>query len=103
MTTPLTVTAGRLPDGTRVLTAVGEIDMSNTDTLAAALDGVRDRLVVDLTQVEYLDSAGLNILFSHADHIELILGELLSPVVTVSGLAALVTVDVVDNPADPAP
>ena len=37
MTTPLTLTTGRRPDGTAVLTAVGEIDMSNADDLAAAL------------------------------------------------------------------
>ena len=54
MTTPLTLSTHRRPDGTPVVTAVGEIDMSNAgvfrDALirAAAADG---RLVVDLTGV----------------------------------------------------
>jgi anti-sigma B factor antagonist len=105
MTTPLTITPGRSPDGTAVLKAVGEIDMSNSHVLAAALEGVRDRVVVDLTEVEYLDSAGLNILFTHADHIELIAGSLLTPVLTISGLTDLITVTVpgTQDPPVPAP
>jgi anti-sigma B factor antagonist len=99
MTTPLTITPGHLPDGTALLKAVGEIDMSNSAALASALEGVRDRLVVDLTEVEYLDSAGLNILFNHADHIELIANALLTPVLEISGLADLVTVHREQHPA----
>lgn len=70
MTTPLTLTSGRRPDGTALLTAVGEIDLSNTEVLASALDGTSGLLVLDLTGVEYLDSAGLSVLFPHADRIE---------------------------------
>lgn len=91
MTTPLTLTAGNRPDGTALLEAVGEIDMSNTDALAAALDATTGPLVVDLTGVEYLDSAGLSVLFAHADRLELIAGPLLTPVLTISGLADLTT------------
>ncbi|MEV7674044.1 STAS domain-containing protein [Streptomyces sp. NPDC000963] len=91
MTTPLTLTPGRRPDGTAVLTAVGEIDMSNTSSLAAALDGTPGPLVLDLTDVEYLDSAGLSVLFSHADRLELVAGPLLAPVLTISGLTDLTT------------
>jgi hypothetical protein len=47
MTTPLTLTSGRGPDGTVVFKAVGEIDMTNSD----ALDDIPGRLVVDLTEV----------------------------------------------------
>ncbi|MEV0039183.1 STAS domain-containing protein [Streptomyces sp. NPDC050804] len=92
MTTPLTLTPGRRPDGTALLTAVGEIDMSNTDVLAAALDSTTGPLVLDLTGVEYLDSAGLSVLFPHADRIELIANPLLEPVLTISGLAGLTTI-----------
>ncbi|WP_228982037.1 STAS domain-containing protein [Streptomyces sp. DH12] len=108
MTTPLTLTPGRRADGTTLLTAVGEIDMSNTDALAAALDTAPGPVVLDLTEVGYLDSAGLNVLFSHADRMELITGPLLAPVLTVSGLADLTTVrerpgDAASDGPDPGP
>jgi anti-anti-sigma factor len=94
MTTPLALTSSRRPDGVTVLTAVGEIDMSNTGILAAALDQEPGpgRVVVDLTGVEYLDSAGLSVLFSHADRIELIATDLLEPVLAISGLTEVATV-----------
>ncbi|MTE22366.1 STAS domain-containing protein [Streptomyces sp. TRM43335] len=92
MTTPLTLTPGRRADGTALLTVVGEIDMSNTDALAGALEDIPGPLVVDLTAVEYLDSAGLSVFFRHADRIELIAPPLLTPVLTVSGLADIATV-----------
>ncbi|MFI7236122.1 STAS domain-containing protein [Streptomyces cyaneofuscatus] len=91
MTTPLTLTTRNRPDGTPLLKAVGEIDMSNTDALSAALDATTGPLVIDLTDVEYLDSAGLSVLFTHADRLELIAGPLLAPVLTISGLADLTT------------
>jgi anti-sigma B factor antagonist len=100
MTTPLTLTSGRRPDGTPVLTAAGEIDTSNAGAFTAALaDAVGGAvgegsatLMVDLTAVEYLDSAGLAALFAHADRIQLIASPLLTPVLTVSGLTDLVPV-----------
>ena len=92
MTTPLVLTPGRRPDGTALLSVTGEIDMSNADTLAHALDGSTDPLVVDLTAVEYLDSAALAVLFAHAHRIELIAPDILTPVLTISGLAELTTI-----------
>ncbi|MFI5833324.1 STAS domain-containing protein [Micromonospora sp. NPDC051300] len=96
MSTALTLTTSDDPDGTRVLTAVGEIDMSNAADFGAALaDAVRpdgDPLVVDLTKVEYLDSAGLAVLFPHAERVALVAGPLLEPLLTISGLADLTTV-----------
>ncbi|WP_181796730.1 STAS domain-containing protein [Streptomyces sp. WELS2] len=92
MTTPLTLTTGRSPDGTARLAVSGEIDMSNAASLAEALQGDSGPLVLDLTEVEYLDSAGLSVLFAHADRLQLIVTPLLEPVVTVSGLADLATV-----------
>lgn len=100
MTTPLSLTPGRYPDGTAFLTAVGEIDMSNTDALADALDNTAGRLVVDLTEVEYLDSAGLSVLFAHANRIELVAAPLLTPVLTIAGLTELTTVHTT-TPGDP--
>lgn len=97
MTTPLTLTDQRRPDGTPVLVAEGEIDMSNVGEFRAAVDRAAGggRLVVDLTAVDYLDSAGLAALFAHADRLELIAPPLLDPVLTVSGLADLATVHII--------
>ena len=103
MATQLELSTRRSPDGTPVVAAVGEIDMSNAGTFrdaltrASAADG---RLVVDLTGVEYLDSAGLTVLFTHAAHIELIATPLLAPVLTISGLADITTVHQIDVSAD---
>ncbi|GAA2410773.1 STAS domain-containing protein [Streptomyces glaucosporus] len=97
MTTALTITSHRQPDGTPVLTAAGEIDMSNVGDFRDAVDRAAagaERLVIDLTAVEYLDSAGLTVLFAHASRLDLIAPELLDPVITVSGLADLATVRV---------
>ncbi|MFE0806392.1 STAS domain-containing protein [Streptomyces sp. NPDC058794] len=92
MTTLLTLTPSRRPDGVTQLTAVGEIDMSNTEALARAIETTDGPLVIDLTEVEYLDSAGLSVLFRHIDRIQLIATPLLAPVLEVSGLADLTTV-----------
>lgn len=93
MTTPLTLSTGQRPDGTAVLTAVGEIDMSNAAQLRDALDRAgAGPLVLDLTSCEYLDSAGLTVLFTHADHIELVAAPLLVPVLKISGLSELASV-----------
>ncbi|MGC5038222.1 MULTISPECIES: STAS domain-containing protein [unclassified Streptomyces] len=92
MTTPLTLRTGRRADGTPQLSVSGEIDMSNASALAEALGTGTGRLVVDLTAVEYLDSAGLSVLFAHAERLELIVTPLLEPVLAVSGLAELATV-----------
>ncbi|BCJ56859.1 STAS domain-containing protein [Micromonospora endophytica] len=101
MTTALSLANSRRPDGTRVLTVIGEIDMSNAATFAAALTDAVDtdfeavdagHLVVDLTAVEYLDSAGLAALFPHAERIQLVVTPLLEPLLTISGLADLTTV-----------
>lgn len=97
MTTELHLTTGPGPNGAVVLTASGEIDMSNAETfagaLAAAVAGAAGaRLVVDITAVGYLDSAGLAALFAEADHIELRTGPLLVPLLEISGLTDLTTV-----------
>ena len=42
--------------------------------------------VVDLTRVEYIDSAGLAAIFPHVDRLRLLSNPLLTPVLTVAGL-----------------
>lgn len=96
MTSALSLTTTSLPDGTRVLSAVGEIDVTNNDTFAAAVaENVTGggTLVVDLTAVEYLDSSALHALFTHADRIRVVTGPLLVSVLTVSGLTSLTSVE----------
>ena len=98
MPTPLELSTRPGADGIPVVTVAGEIDMSNADRFrdalglaaAAAADG--GSFVVDLTGVEYLDSAGVHALFKHAARIRLIAGPLLEPVLTVSGLSDITSV-----------
>ncbi|MET7950989.1 STAS domain-containing protein [Micromonospora sp. NPDC005324] len=96
MSTALTLTTGHQPDGTPVLTAAGEVDMSNAADFAAALARAAEvapgQLTVNLTALEYLDSAGLAVLFPHVERIHLIASPLLAPVLTIAGLADLMTV-----------
>ena len=98
MATPLELSTRAGADGIPVVTVAGEIDMSNAgrfrDALglaAAAVDG--GSFVVDLTGVEYLDSAGVHVLFAHASRIRLIAGPLLEPVLSVSGLSGITAMD----------
>ncbi len=100
MTAPLELSTRRDDDGITVLTAVGEIDMSNADRFTAALDEAAaagaaqsdGRFTVDLTAVSYLDSAGLTALLTHADRIRIIAAGILAPVLAVTGLEPVTTV-----------
>lgn len=97
MTTPLTVTTDRR-DGTLALVAAGEIDLSNVHSFARALDDAiagssGTPVTVDLSAVDYVDSGGINVLFNCADRITLIVKPLLMPVLTISGLTELTTVE----------
>lgn len=99
MTTPLTLATARGSDGKFLLVAEGEIDLSNIDAFNLALTGAATEagggaLVVDLSAVEYLDSAAINTLATHADRIELVAHPILMPVLRVSGLTELTTVEV---------
>jgi anti-anti-sigma factor len=103
MVTPLSITSGRRDDGTLVLTATGEIDLTNIDSFVTALrdgsaavgpDGAT--LTVDLTAVEYLDSAAINALYGHAERMRLIANPILMPVLTISGLTEVAGVEPAD-------
>jgi anti-sigma B factor antagonist len=95
VTTPLELSARTDGDGTTVLTAVGEIDMSNAAGFRDALSqaGAGDAgFVVDLTGLNYLDSAGLTALLPYAPRIRVIATAVLAPVLSVSGLDSITTV-----------
>lgn len=100
MSTPLNLDTRRCSDGRLVLVAAGEIDLSNIDAFNQALTtaiseagGSGGKLTVDLSAVEYLDSAGINALYAHAEHIHLIAHPLLIPPLTISGLSELVSIE----------
>lgn len=100
----LTLDTTRSDDGKLVLIAAGEIDLSNIDTFTQALTtaitetaGRGETLTIDLSAVEYLDSAAINALFPHAEHIHVIAHPLLVRVFAISGLSELATVE----PASP--
>ena len=99
MPTSLTLDTARCNGGNLVLIAAGEIDLSNIDAFNQALTTATTEaassggtLTVDLSAVEYLDSAAINALFARADHIHLIAHPLLMSILTISGLTELVTI-----------
>jgi anti-anti-sigma factor len=107
MPTSLTLDTARCSDGNVMLVAVGEIDLSNIDAFDHALtaataesDGNNQPLLVDLSAVEYLDSSAINALATHADHIRLIAHQLLMPILRISGLAELTTIEPAPLTAD---
>lgn len=101
MTTPLHMTTGRTADGVAQLSAVGEIDLTNAAEFAARLraalgDGAA-RLLVDLTRVEYLDSAALATLFAHAERLDIRISPLNKALLHFSGLDQVAAVEVVQD------
>jgi anti-anti-sigma factor len=100
MPTALTLDTARGSDGKVVLSAAGEIDLSNVDTFADALAaaitqnaGSGGMLTVDLSAVQYLDSAAINVLFPHAEQLHLIAHPFLVRVFAISGLTELASVE----------
>ena len=105
MSTLLTLGIAHSNDGKLVLTASGEIDLSNIDTFTHALDtaiektaGSDRKLTVDLGTVKYLDSAAINVLFTHAEQIQLIVHPFLIRIFAITGLTELTSVE--PAPAD---
>lgn len=100
MSTLLTLDTARSNDGKLVLVAAGEIDLSNVDSFTHALTTAIDEtagsggpLTVDLRTVKYLDSAAINVLFNHAEQIQLIVHPFLIRIFTITGLTELTTVE----------
>jgi anti-anti-sigma factor len=100
MPTLLTLNTARRSDGKLMLVAAGEIDLSNIDGFDQALTAAATEaastggtLLVDLSAVEYLDSAAIHAIATHADHIHLIAHPLLMPVLRISGLTELATIE----------
>lgn len=107
MATPLTLNTDRDADGQPRVVAVGEIDLSNiavfTEALTTASAGTRRPITVDLRAVRYLDSAGINALFNHADDVDrlhLIVHPLLIRVLTISGLTEIAVVEAAAVPSE---
>jgi anti-anti-sigma factor len=105
MATPLTLNTDRDADGAPRLVAEGEIDLSNiavfTEALAEASAGSRQPITVDMSAVKYLDSAGINALFNHADEVDrlhLIVHPFLIRVLTISGLSEVAVVEAAAAP-----
>jgi anti-anti-sigma factor len=102
MTTPLTLDTNRSEGGMTVLLAEGEIDQSNIDTFKEALTAAAETassgelINVDLSAVEYLDSAAINVLFANADHIQLVVNPLVKRILHVSGVTEVANVEVRD-------
>jgi anti-sigma B factor antagonist len=100
MATPLTLNTDLGADGTPRVIAAGEIDLSNiavfTEALTNARAGTRRPITVDLSAVKYVDSAGINALFDHADEVDrlhLIVHPFLFRVLTISGLSEIAIVE----------
>jgi anti-anti-sigma factor len=98
MATPLTLSTDSRADGTLVLSATGELDLSNVevfaDALATAVKSVRDHhLSVDLSGIEYLDSGAISVLFDHADGIQIVVNPILMPVLRISGLTEVAKIE----------
>jgi len=107
MATPLTLNTDRDDDGAPRLVAEGEIDLSNiavfTEALTEASAGSRQPITVDMSAVKYLDSAGINALFNHADEVDrlhLIVHPFLIRVLTISGLSEVAVVEAAAPPKD---
>ncbi|MGA8328523.1 MAG: STAS domain-containing protein [Mycobacterium sp.] len=105
MMTPLSLITDRGVDGTPRVIAAGEIDISNihafTEALATASDGNRRPITVDMSAVKYLDSAGINVLFKHADamdRLHLIVHPFLMRILKITGLSDIATVQPAEAP-----
>jgi len=101
MHTSLDIDVVRRDDGDALLTAAGEIDLSNIDAFKRAfvdatrvIEGGDAMLTVDLSAVEYLDSAAVNTLYAYADRITKVVAHpLLMNIFTISGLSELVAIE----------
>ncbi len=88
--------------GVRYVTAVGELDLSNSDALAAALNA--PQLVVDMSKVDFLDSIGLVTLLKarqSASSFDLTVSRTVRKLIELSGLLGIM--ELAGDEADPTP
>ena len=102
MRTPVTLSTSRDTDGRLVVSATGELDMSNIEGFSRTLADVVGRadgqpVEVDLRGVEYLDSGAINALFPYANRVHVVANPILMPVLTISGLTDVTRVDAVSR------
>jgi anti-anti-sigma factor len=68
------IDGGRDDSGARVVNLVGEIDIANADVLGEKLDQLigdgADRLVVDLSALDFMDSSGIAMLLRTAGRVD---------------------------------
>ncbi len=95
----MTITTRHDDNGGVELAAVGELDLSTIDEFTAALQAAADdagpgrMMTLDLSGVEYLDSAAINALFAQAGRISVVVVHpLLMRGLTISGLDKVVEV-----------
>ena len=107
MSTPLKVDTLRRNDGRLVLIARGEVDLSNiaefNEALIAATSeaaGSGETLIVDLSALEYLDSAAVNALCARAEDIHVVAHPLLMSIFTISGFTELAIVEPASTAAE---
>jgi anti-anti-sigma factor len=105
MAAELTLNTDHGPNGTSRVTATGEIDLSNVAKFIQALNtasaGIQRPITIDLSTIKYLDSAGINALFDHADKVDglhIIVHPLLVRVLTISGLDQIATLEAAPAP-----
>ncbi len=80
------IESGRDASGAPIVRLVGEIDISNASTLAGTLDrlvaaNADDHVVVDLAELEFMDSSGIAMLLQAAGRVGSL--ELRSPTPTI--------------------
>ena len=99
MTNELEIQSQTNPDGTATLTVAGEIDMASAPRFREALEeatSTHSATEIDLRDVTYFDSAGVDALFTYATQhrISLSIGDnpTLATVVKVTGLAHIVAI-----------
>jgi anti-anti-sigma factor len=89
---------------TPLVTVEGEIDLaaaSELDEVLRTAGQGSDEVSVDLSAVDYLDTAGVRVLFDHAVRVRLVLllaaNGIIAPVIATSGLGRLATVRTVER------
>ena len=99
--TPLARVRVRTADGRQVAAIDGEIDASNADEISLALrQGVTNQapgLIVDLSGTRYVDSAGINLLFTLADELRSRRLELALVVTESSPIARMIAITSLDR------